>query len=36
MSSPAQLTARQARFVDEFLVDGNGTQAAVRAGYDPT
>jgi phage terminase small subunit len=27
------LTARQARFVDEFLVDGCGTQAALRAGF---
>ena len=28
-----KLTARQARFVDEYLVDFNATQAAVRAGY---
>ena len=27
------LTARQARFVEEYLLDGNGTQAAIRAGY---
>lgn len=27
------LTARQLRWVDEFLVDGNATAAAVRAGY---
>lgn len=27
------LTARQERFVDEYLVDLNGTQAAIRAGY---
>lgn len=27
------LTTRQARFVEEYLVDGNGTQAAIRAGY---
>lgn len=27
------LTPRQARFVDEYLVDANGTQAAIRAGY---
>jgi phage terminase small subunit len=26
-------TARQARFIDEYLIDLNGTQAAVRAGY---
>lgn len=31
----ATLTARQARFVDEFLVDCNGAAAAVRAGYSP-
>jgi terminase small subunit-like protein len=27
------LTPRQERFVDEYLVDLNGTQAAIRAGY---
>lgn len=27
------MTARQARFVREYLVDLNGTQAAIRAGY---
>lgn len=27
------LTTRQTRFVEEYLVDGNGTQAAIRAGY---
>lgn len=27
------LTPRQARFVEEFLVDLNATQAAIRAGY---
>jgi len=27
------LTARQTRFVQEYLVDLNGTQAAIRAGY---
>lgn len=27
------LTAKQQRFVTEYLVDGNGTQAAIRAGY---
>ncbi|MCB1975314.1 MAG: terminase small subunit [Burkholderiaceae bacterium] len=27
------MTPRQARFVDEYLIDGNGTQAATRAGY---
>ena len=30
---PAALTARQRRFVDEYLVDVNATQAAYRAGY---
>lgn len=29
------LTARQARFIEEFLVDANGTQAAIRAGTAP-
>lgn len=34
---PAQLglTDLQQRFVDEYLVDLNGTQAAIRAGYSP-
>ena len=27
------LTPRQARFVGEYLIDLNGTQAAIRAGY---
>lgn len=27
------LTAKQSRFVDEYLVDLNATQAAIRAGY---
>lgn len=27
------LSARQQRFIDEYLVDGNATQAAIRAGY---
>jgi len=27
------LTPRQQRFVEEYLVDLNGTQAAIRAGY---
>ncbi len=31
----SSLTARQARFVKEYLVDLNGTQAAIRAGYSP-
>lgn len=29
----AELTARQLRFCDEYLVDLNATQAAMRAGY---
>lgn len=28
-----RLTAKQARFVEEYMVDLNATQAAVRAGY---
>ncbi|OWK18306.1 hypothetical protein AJ88_03750 [Mesorhizobium amorphae CCBAU 01583] len=28
-----KLTAKQARFVDEYLIDLNATQAAIRAGY---
>ena len=31
----AKLTAKQQRFVDEYLIDLNGTQAAIRAGYSP-
>ena len=27
------LTDKQAKFVSEYLVDANGTQAAIRAGY---
>ena len=27
------MNPKQARFVDEYLVDGNATQAAIRAGY---
>lgn len=29
----AELTAKQQRFVEEYLVDMNATQAAIRAGY---
>lgn len=29
------LTPKQRRFVSEYLVDQNGTQAAIRAGYQP-
>ncbi len=28
-----KLTPRQTRFVDEYLIDLNATQAAIRAGY---
>lgn len=31
-----KLTAKQARFVHEYLVDLNATQAAIRAGYKPS
>ena len=31
----AELTAKQERFVVEYLVDHNATQAAIRAGYSP-
>jgi len=30
---PDGLTPRQARFVDEYLIDLNATRAAIRAGY---
>lgn len=33
MPASAALTAKQVRFIDEYLVDANGTQAAIRAGY---
>lgn len=31
----AKLTPKQKRFVDEYLIDLNATQAAIRAGYSP-
>lgn len=31
----AKLTAKQRRFIDEYLIDLNATQAAIRAGYSP-
>lgn len=31
----SELSDKQARFVEEYLVDLNGTQAALRAGYSP-
>jgi phage terminase small subunit len=30
-----KLSFKMARFIDEYLVDGNATQAAIRAGYSP-
>jgi len=30
---PRPLTTKQTRFIQEYLVDYNGTQAAIRAGY---
>lgn len=33
MTAHTPMTAKQARFIDEYLVDANGTQAAIRAGY---
>lgn len=33
MTAHTLMTAKQARFIDEYLVDANGTQAAIRAGY---
>lgn len=31
----AKLTAKQKRFCDEYLIDLNATQAAIRSGYSP-
>lgn len=33
MDEPTTLTAKQQRFVEEYLIDLNATQAAIRAGY---
>lgn len=33
MRTIAKLTEKQKRFVDEYLIDLNATQAAIRAGY---
>ena len=30
-----QLTSKRVRFIEEYLIDSNATQAAVRAGYSP-
>ena len=35
MPKAVQLTKRQKAFIDEYLIDLNGTQAAIRAGYSP-
>lgn len=35
MTGNAKLTPKQKRFVEEYLVDCNATQAAIRAGYSP-
>lgn len=32
---PEKYTAKMKRFVQEYLIDFNGTQAAIRAGYSP-
>jgi len=32
---PLKLTQKQSRFIDEYLIDLNGAQAAVRNGYSP-
>ena len=33
MARDGELTLKQQRFVQEYLIDGNATQAAIRAGY---
>jgi phage terminase small subunit len=35
VSKPGTLTPKQARFIEEYLVDLNATAAATRAGYSP-
>lgn len=35
MGPSSGLTPKQQRFVDEYLIDLNATQAAIRAGYSP-
>ena len=32
---PRNFTGKQSRFIDEFMLDMNATQAAIRAGYSP-
>lgn len=31
----AKLTLKQQRFIDEYIISGNATQAAIKAGYAP-
>lgn len=33
MTKKKPLTDKQKRFIDEYMVDNNATQAAIRAGY---
>ena len=33
LAAQAMTTAKQQRFIDEYLIDFNATQAAIRAGY---
>ena len=33
MNASPNLTFKQQRFIEEYQVDGNGTQAVLRAGY---
>lgn len=35
IKSKPRLTEKQKRFVKEYLIDANATQAAIRAGYNP-
>lgn len=35
MKNHAELTPKQQRFIQEYLIDLNGAQAAIRAGYAP-
>ena len=35
MAELPKMTAKQKRFCDEYLIDCNATQAAIRAGYSP-
>ena len=35
MAKKGKLTEKQQRFVDEYLIDLNATQACIRAGYSP-